>query len=294
MNEQLKVRGFLLHLSHYDPLWTKENWRERFPFDLSLGLDLVDEMANLGFNTLIVDCEDAVPFKSHPELSRNYTMEPAEFKALVNHAKAKNIAIIPKLNFSQSSFYCHNDWMRPHNKWDDERDMFDSEEYWKIAFELIDDIAGICKPGYFHIGMDEDTDRSHRLFASAINTLSSGLAVRNIRTVIWRDSRADLRGEVFTEKHKSAEDKISKDIIPMIWKYDRPGNPQVAKHITNKGFELWGATGEMATPEIVSAWKELLIENGGTGLILTKWMPCNETNRQPLLQFLKRLAPKVN
>ena len=57
MKKELPVRGFLMHLSHYDPLWTREDWRRKYPFDLKLGMDLIDEMSRSGLNTLIVDCE---------------------------------------------------------------------------------------------------------------------------------------------------------------------------------------------------------------------------------------------
>ena len=294
MKKKLAIRGFLLHLSHYDPLWNQENWRNKFPFDLNLGLDIIDEMTKNGLNTLIVDCEDAVCFKSHPELSRTYTVPIKQLKKLVQHAAEKNIEVIPKLNFSQSRVHCHNDWMRPHGQCNGAQDIFDSEKYWKIAFELIDELVDVCNPRYFHIGMDEDTERSCRLFAMAINILHAGLSKRNLRTVMWRDSRTDLRGEVFTEKHNFAEDKIAQDIIPMVWKYDRAISPKIIKHIVQKGFELWGTTGETASPDVILAWKKVLLKNDATGLILTKWIPCNEINRSSLLEYIKELGPEMN
>lgn len=290
---EIDVRGFLLHLTHYDPLWSKENWRENTPFDLKLGLDLVAEMAQSGLNTLLIDCEDAVYFKRHPELARTYTVPMAQLKTLVSYAGEKNIEVIPKLNFSQSNFYGHNDWMRPHNKWDDKKDMFDSDEYWRIAFELIDELIEVCAPRYFHIGMDEDNDRSYRLFAEAINILHSGLSKRKLRTVMWRDSRTDLRGEVFSEKHNFAANKIPNDIIQMVWKYDKTVTADIVRNIVRAGFELWGATGETASPELVSDWKRLLLENGGKGLILTRWLPCNEINRSTLLRFIRQLGIQI-
>ena len=291
MKKELPVRGFLMHLSHYDPLWTSEDWRRKYPFDLKLGMDLIDEMSRSGLNTLIVDCEDAIRFKSHPEIARSYTEPTGLLEKIFKHAAARNIEIIPKLNFSQSSFYGHNEWMYPHNKWDDKKDIFDSEEYWKIAFELIDDILEIGQTKKFHIGMDEDNDRSHRLFKDAINILCAGLAKRNIRTIMWRDSRTDPRGEGFTEKHNYAESRIPKDIIPIIWKYDEAGNPATIKHIIENGFELWGATGETASKDVVSRWRKSLLKYGGRGLILTKWIPCHEINRKSLMDIIKQLGP---
>ena len=66
----IPVRGFLIHISHYDPRWCKVKLREK-PFDLDLGLEIIDTMWEVGLNLLVIDCADGVRYKSHPELARN-------------------------------------------------------------------------------------------------------------------------------------------------------------------------------------------------------------------------------
>lgn len=40
----LSARAFLMHISHYDPAWCETKEAEE-PFDLGVGLELVDAMA---------------------------------------------------------------------------------------------------------------------------------------------------------------------------------------------------------------------------------------------------------
>ena len=91
--------------------------------------------------------------------------------------------------------------MRPHSRW------FDSDTYWEIGFELVDELISACKPErYFHIGMDEDTDRSHRRCAAAVCTLAEGVEARKLQAVMWKDIDIITPGmwEAPGEKSKAA------------------------------------------------------------------------------------------
>ena len=66
---RLRHRGLLIHFSHYDPTWVQRKAKEE-RFDLRTGLRVVDAMADVGMNLLVIDIEDGVVFKTHPELRR--------------------------------------------------------------------------------------------------------------------------------------------------------------------------------------------------------------------------------
>src|SRR5262249_24503667 len=104
MPRPLPVRAYLLHLSHYDPEWWKRKAREK-RFSLSLALEAVDAMAAAGYNTLVVDCEDAVRYRSHPELARPYTAPMRDLATLARRARKRGLDVVPKINFSQSHFH---------------------------------------------------------------------------------------------------------------------------------------------------------------------------------------------
>ena len=51
-------------------------------FDLRTGLKVVDAMADVGMNLLVIDIEDGVVFKNHPELRRRYSVPMAQLETL--------------------------------------------------------------------------------------------------------------------------------------------------------------------------------------------------------------------
>jgi hypothetical protein len=280
----IPIRGFLIHITHYDPKWYAAKADEQ-PFDLNVGLELVDAMAEAGLNLLIIDCADGVRYESHPELARHYSVPMDHLETLVRRARANNIEVVPKLNFAQSHYHRHNDWFRPHNA------LFDNDEYWRLAFELIDELIEVCQPRrFFHIGMDEDHSRSYMQYVDAILRLHSGLEERGLRTIIWNDCLHLGRPDavIHAEKSLLAEAQIPKDIVQIPWHYQVVA-PAIIQHLVQAGFETWAAPGR--TPELVSGWKRAILEHAGSGLLLTLWIPCVESNRVQLLDLIRTLGP---
>ena len=278
----LPVRGFLLHLTHYDPTWFRRKGREQ-PFDLDLGLAAIDTMAAVGMNLLVIDCADGVAYDSHPELARPYTVPMDHLRELVARAADRGIEVVPKLNFSHSTIHHHNDWFRPYNA------LFDDEEYWQHGFELIDELIAECRPPrFFHIGMDEDHDRAHSQYIAAIERLHAGLAERGLRTIIWNDSCYGGRALVHAEKSLAAEAVIPRDIVQVPWHYGA-AQPAVVQRLIDEGFEVWGAPGR--DHEQVAAWRDDLVRAGGQGMLLTFWQPCRPRNRTTMLELLRTNGP---
>lgn len=110
--ETLPVRGFLMHITHYDPRWYSKKDKE-IPFDLAPGLELIDMMAQADLNMLVIDCADGLKYTSHPELARHYSVPMNTLAQLTQRSEQYGIEVVPKLNFSQSGLHCHNHWFRP-------------------------------------------------------------------------------------------------------------------------------------------------------------------------------------
>jgi len=280
----LPIRGYMVHLTHYDPRWCQRKSREK-AFDVKVALELVDAMGEAGLNLLVIDCADGVKYKSHPDLARPYTAPMGHLRKLVGRARKKGIDVVPKLNFAMSPLHQHNQWFRPYrNYWDD-------ETYWKHAFQLIDELVDVCKPErFFHIGMDEDHDRTIDEFAAAINTLHEGLEERGLRTIMWKDWQMYPGGRVHREKSYLAEKKIPRDVVQLLWNY-RYALPDVIRRLRRKGFEVWGAPG--GTPEQVAEWRDQLLRCGGQGMLLTKWVPCRPGNRREMLKLIRTCGPVI-
>jgi hypothetical protein len=282
------IRGYLLHLTHYDPVWWARKSRER-PFDLDLAMELVDALASEGFNLLAIDCADAVRYRSHPELARRYTVPMARLEELAAAARDRGLDVVPKLNFSRSHLHHHNDWML--GKGERWHDHFDDNVYWKKAFELIDELIEVCQPKrFFHIGMDEDHDRSHAQYIDAIKTLRAGLRERKLRTLLWNDTGIEYAsGLVHAERSRVAETAIPKDIVQVLWRYDAVPEASI-KRIAKLGFELWGAPGAR-DPNQARQFRDSVLRVGGKGLLMTMWIPCRRPNRRRMLDAIRRMGP---
>jgi hypothetical protein len=278
----LPIRGYLLHITHYDPVWCKRKPREK-PFHLGVGLEVVDAMAEVGLNLLVIDCADGVKYKSHPELARKYTVPIDHLRKLVARAEKRGIEVVPKLNFAESGLNQHNHWFRPYHR------PFDNAEYWRRGFELIDELIEACRPPrFFHVGMDEDHWRSLKQYASAVITLHVGLKERGLRTVVWKDCQDYAAGESHVEKSRASESKISKDIVQVPWGYARVKADEV-RRLRRKGFEVWGAPGR--DPDNVRGWRDALLRYGGTGILLTRWVPCRPGTRPGMLSQIREVGP---
>lgn len=286
---QLKVKGLLIHVTHYDPIWCMHKELER-PFEAITAVDIVKAMAAVGMNLLIIDCADGVKYKSHPELQRHYTVEMSELRKVVAAARKHGIDVVPKLNFSKSNRNLHDMWMRPYWSgvaWDRIQD-----QYYSVAEDLIAELVAVCKPKrFFHIGMDEDHDRSLAQYVAAIKKLRGFVRTHGLRTVIWNDSCYDdfnILAQVHAEKCAAAEKLLPHDIVQVAWNYERPC-PSVIKRIAGEGFEVWAAPSGKV--ERVKAWRKAVVANGGEGMLLTAWVKCNEANRSRLLELVETSGP---
>lgn len=278
------VRGLLIHVTHYDPAWCSRKEAEK-PFDPEVAREVVAAAAEGGLNLLVVDCADGVRYRSRPEIERHYTVPMEALRGVLDAARAAGLELVPKLNFSQSHFHRHNDWFRPHNE------LRDSDEYWRLAFELIDELVEEFRPPrFFHVGMDEDHDRSHAQYTRAVERLRDGLAERGLRPVIWNDTAhfGSAYCDVFAEKCLAVEGRIPKDVVEVLWRYDGTSTEALGR-LVDEGFTVWGAPG--ATEEQVRAWRKDVLDLGADGLLLTRWIPVTADTRDELVGLARRLGP---
>jgi hypothetical protein len=279
----LPVRGYLLHITHYDPVWVANKDKEE-PFNLNVGLRIIDAMAEARLNLLLIDPKDGVRYVTHPELSRPYSQDIAILGRLAERAAKYGMETAIKLNFSQSALHQHNHWFRPHNE------LFDSPEYWKLAFEIIDELVAIVKPPrFFHVGMDEDHARSYGQYVEAIKTLHTGLTARKLRTLIWNDSACHWpQAAIHRDKSLEAERVLPRDVVQVLWNYGDWDGTAFGR-IREAGFDLWGAPG--GKPELVARMRDRLLAAGGMGILLTNWIPCIPSRAENLLHLIRTCGP---
>ena len=282
------VRAYLIHITHYDPVWFDRKERER-PFDLDVGLDMVKALAGSGFNMLIVDLADGVEYSTFPELKRHYSVPMSTVQTLVAAAREAGMEVVPKLNFSKSKEprQDHNVWFRPYNE------LPEDEVYWGKAFELIDEVVGALKPERrFFIGMDEDFLRTPEQYVAAVNALHAGLSERGLQTVMWNDT-AHLSAGMFgcIEKTLAAEDESPSDVAHVFWDYTplKPRGAARVRDMRSKGLEVWIAPGRR--PENVDRWKRLAVQTGCAGMVMTAWSPVTDRGRRRFLHAIEEMGP---
>lgn len=290
--KQLDVRGLLMHISHYDPSWIPVKEQEK-PFDLETGLEIVSAMAKAGMNLLVVDCADGVEYKTHPELKRRYTVPMSHLETLAKAAHDTGIDVVPKLNFSKSGRNQHDMWLKPH--WDWRSWLKNMDDYYAVAEDAIGELVLACQPRrFFHIGMDEDHYRSVPQYVDAVMTLRRMIKKHGLRTVIWNDSCHDKKtsiAQAHAEKCRAAEKLLPKDIVEVLWDYEKAHAPAV-KRIVAQGFEVWGAPGR--TLDQVKKWRSAVKSNGGKGLLMTHWRKCDKTHRKELVDLVTTLGPEYS
>ncbi len=279
----VKVKGYLMHLTHYDPAWVKLKHLEK-RFSLPLALSLVDEIARAGLNTVIIDVEDAVLYKSHPELRRAYSAPMSDYRRLVTHALKKGLTVVPKLNFAKGTDV-HNAWMSPYDEFPDTPAYFDR------AMMLVDELIKGLDIGAIHIGMDED-DRGNREFLHTIKELHRRLAERKLRTIMWADV-GHMWAPVRHAKFKAVLPSIPRDVVMIPWNYDLVSLRRWVRLMAGMGFAVWGGTGpaggkyaEMTEPNM-RMWAKDIKLGGGNGLVATFWQPLKTANAKAMRQAIR-------
>lgn len=276
------IRGYLMHLTHYDPAWVKRKHTEK-RFNLKLALSLVDDMARAGLNTLIIDVEDAVRYASHPELQRAYTAPMADYRRIVSHARTRGLTVIPKLNFAKG-VDLHNAWMSPYDE------IPDTPAYFARALQLVDELTKGLGIEFVHIGMDEDC-RKAEPYLAVIQTLWRSLKQRRLRTVMWADI-GHMWAPARHVKMKAIVRRLPRDIVLMPWTYDHRSQRRWVRMFTRMGFEVWGGTGP--EPDNMRMWGEDIRLGGGRGLVATLWVPLDSAHaraQRDIIRNAGRLFP---
>lgn len=171
--------SFLLQLS--DNFWGDEYeqriyWhlpKHRFCNENKVSIRLWDEMvdfiAQCGYNTLIIDIGDGLKYTSHPEIAAPDAWSGELLKEKLEILRQKGIEPVPLLNFS--SRRCA--WMRQYSR------MVGSSEFHRVCADLIREVSALFgNHGLFHLGLDGE---------SAAEPLAQGVLSLRSDAVFWQD-----------------------------------------------------------------------------------------------------------
>ena len=162
-NKKNVIWAYLLHISFNfwsdrksvpeyisQPLGKHLCYAPHMRFDDTLWEDMLNSLAQAGFNMLLLDLGDAVKYVSHPEIAVEGAWSVDQLRNRINMIRKKGIEPIPALNFSTA----HDVWLGKYSK------MISTDIYYKVCGDLISEVVEIFdNPRFFHIGMDEETFR---------------------------------------------------------------------------------------------------------------------------------------
>lgn len=140
-------------------------------FDDSFWDYVVEEVAKAGFNTILLEVNDAIEFGSHPEIASEGAWTRRKIRKEIARCRELGIRIIPNFGFSSSHCY----WLKEYRR------KLSTTEYYRLCNDLIKEAYELFEhPEYIHIGMDEETAR---------HNAAAQYAVYRQKDLYWHDLR---------------------------------------------------------------------------------------------------------
>ena len=236
---------------------------------------LMDHLAQLKINGVILEIEDKLKYKRRPEVGSEDALSIEKWKSISEYAKKRNINISPLVQGLGHASYIlkheQNKKLRDDPKSDWAFNPLDPETY-KLQFDLYLDAMEATPYGkYLHVGGDEvqTTGRKSGKSALELNLIwlnkVSAFAEKHNRIPVFWDDMLLKQGEVYypiydlnisEQKVDSIwevnEPKLNKFIkqfpencIYMRWNYhvtESYGNARAMDWFTNNGLKVMGAT----------------------------------------------------
>ena len=284
-----KIWACLLHIS-------MNMWKEKdpvLPFDDSVWEDLLEKMAEVGMNMVVMDLGDAIEYMSHPEIAvRNAWSTERLYKEL-EKIRSLGLEPIPKLNFST----CHDAWLGKYSR------MVSTEEYYDVCRDLIGELMAIFgNPRLFHLGMDEENARlqreheqivvrQHELYWGDIYFLIGEVMKNGARPWVWQDY-VRHEPEIFARM-------MPKSVLQSNWYNGLDFNPDT--NIEVKGYQTLESLGYDQVPggsnfydgteenilKNVKFCTENIADERLLGFIQSPWVSTEKKNREKLIKAIE-------
>ena len=217
-----KIWACLMHLS-FNFAGRIDNWgglRTEFETDQSVWDDAIKQMSDNGINMVVINLDDSVLWRSHPEISLKNSWIPEKLREELEKIRKQGIEPIPMLNFAAT----HDAWMGKYSK------MVSTPPYYKVCEDLIAEAIELFdNPRFIHFGMDEEdynhqkhfdyiVIRQNELWWSDLYFYISEAMKKNVRPWVWSD---------YVWHHPDMFFKMMpKSVIQSNWFYGNDLNPE--------------------------------------------------------------------
>ena len=237
--------------------------------------ELMDHLAQLKINGIILEIEDKLKYKRRPEVGSQDAMTIEEWKAISHYAQERNINISPLVQgLGHASFILKHEKnfsLRDDPKSDWAFNPLDPETY-ALQFDLYLDAMEATPHGkYLHVGGDEVQTTGRNSGKSALelnliwlNKVCAFAAKHNRIPIFWDDmplKEAGLMSPIYdTQMSEQSVDSIwaknesklnqfiqqfPKNCVYMRWNYhsaESYGNGKAMDWFSSNGFNVMGAT----------------------------------------------------
>ena len=237
--------------------------------------NLIDELAQLKINGIILEIEDKLKYKRRPEVASSDALTIEQWREISKYALDRNIEISPLVQgLGHASFvlkHKKNKPLRddPNSDW--AFNPLDPKTY-DLQFDLyLDAIEAFPHGKYLHVGGDEVQTSGRGSGKSPLelnliwlNKVTSFASKQNRIPIFWDDmplKQANLMGPIYNKKMSKAEvdsiwmanepnlnrfiEQFPKNCVYMRWNYhmaESYGNAKAMDWFSSNGFKVMGAT----------------------------------------------------
>lgn len=250
-------------------------------------------LAEMGYNALIVEWEGTFPFERNATLRNRYAFTRAEVEGFISFCDSLGIDVIPLQNcFGHCEYILRHD--RYYGLREDKKEISQIcpskiEDASYVMKDIISEVASLHKSKYIHIGADET--RLLGFCPECAKTLhESGPAVlygRYLKAmcdiVIGLGKIPVIWGDILL-KYPEAISMLPKNVVVVDWCYGNdPNHAALVRPLIDSGLEVWGASSFRSSPDNLysTSWK-MHFDNmkdfipfarkaGYSGIVNTSW-----------------------
>jgi len=263
---------------------------------------LATEVADLGFNTILMEWEATYPYKQHSIISNKYAYTRAEVEDFIKHSEGLGLDVIPlQQNFGHSEYILMHEryaylrsFIHKYRKDYGQVDPTQLDQAKELFTELFTDMLSTHNSQYVHIGGDEtrilDCARCKIAWGKDGEELGKSKLYVNymkmIAEIVIAQGKTPLLWADMILAHPEAIADMPKDVIWIDWNYgwafDRFGENPV-DIIKKYDLTFWGAPAIRSGPDDyhVTQWRKHMHnqadyipyarEAGFEGMVLTSW-----------------------
>lgn len=303
-----KIWACLLHLS-FNFAGGIRHWggiRKEFEPNQTVWDAAIQKMAEQGINMVLINLDDSVLWRSHPEISLKNSWTPERLREELEKIRKLGMEPIPMLNFATT----HDAWLGKYSK------MVSTNTYYNVCRNLIAEAIEIFdNPRFIHFGMDEEdynhqkhfdyvVIRQNELWWGDLYFYISEAMSRKVRPWVWSD---------YVWHHPDDFYKMMpKSVVQSNWYYGNkldPKNEMVKAYIDleREGYDQiptasyhaqpgrdFNALNEDSIGNTVNFCRKHISDTRLMGFMQTFWMPTTQEFSSTILKAIDLIGNAKN